>query len=495
MIDSIAENNMPALSKDLSFEGLTPKGLSKSRGPTRDSLVKALASIDIKQSSSLGLSPTADACALGTGSSGSSGSSDSSGSSGDVDSGYATATTTPQSSSPETKHTERADTTVVPRKSLFQRKVTKLKSFDKPIPTLVRKHFEDLLEFVGKPLYNHVVDAGFRYTGISMKLRVLGTSEETAKPWIIVQCDKALSKKVKQFFNQSQIKSQCASVNDDASLPPLEVLVVDRPPRPTAAAIDVWAQSHHDDIMSITSCGMVIKVGGAGEARVGTLGGIIQVTYPGTGPMLYGMSAGHVLAEATYQAEETVAEVLNGEADPMDESILDEEEYELDLDFDQEDDEIDQEDDEIDHDLPCQKDLPSNPKEHKGHATVWSKAGHVHLNSCDLQRDAGNLDWALIELEDQSLYRPNLLVTPSADPRSRLNIELSAAAMLEPANAQTDRPVALLNSFSGLKNGILKQYSSYLMLAPGKNFTKTHDLMFTDGSSKSCIRLVIIARL
>ena len=459
-------DRMASLPKDSSFEGLKPKGLSHSRVLTPDSLAKALlANIDVKKSPLPAPIPLASSSA---------------GTSGDVDSGYATATTTPERGTPATTHSINADANVPLRKKLFPGRATKLKPFEKPVPTLVRKRFEDLLKFVGKPLYDYIVDAGFRYTGISMKLRVLGTSEETAKPWIVVQCDKGVSKKVKQFFNQSSIKLQCAPLDDDPSFPRLEVVVLDRPPRPSAVAMEVWGQSHHDGLTSTTSCGMVIRVGEPGEARVATLGGIIKIIHPEKGSELYGMSAGHVLANMTYQEEEAAEEVQNDGDDDIEESNPEEEEeeeeYELDLEFGDDDDEDSQE-------PSCGRDLPTNLKNEAPHEAPWSKVGHVYMSSYDLQGDAGNLDWALIGLEDRSLYRPNLLVTSSTDPKFRFSTELT-----EPTSdingAQSDRPVALLNSFSGLKNGILKQNSSYLMLAPGQSFTRTHDLKFTDGSSK-----------
>jgi hypothetical protein len=40
-----------------------------------------------------------------------------------------------------------------------------------------------------------------------MTLKVLGESEETAEPWVFIQCDKAIAKKVRRFFKQSSVVS------------------------------------------------------------------------------------------------------------------------------------------------------------------------------------------------------------------------------------------------------------------------------------------------
>jgi len=88
------------------------------------------------------------------------------------------------------------------------RKVVKLKIFDPEISQSVRYRFSDLHELFEMPLYEYLTKARVKPSGHAMKLRVLGESSETAKPWVLVLCCEIASKKIKKFFNQSQIKAE-----------------------------------------------------------------------------------------------------------------------------------------------------------------------------------------------------------------------------------------------------------------------------------------------
>lgn len=132
-----------------------------------------------------------------------------------IDSGYASAFRTPGSSTGS---------------KFLQRKVKRLRPFDKNIPIVAQNRFEDLKQLFDEPLYDYVKKSGSTFSAISMKLKVLGEIEDTAKPWIIVLCDKGIAKKVNRFFNQSWVKSECQPCHTDPYRPYFEVLVHDRPP-------------------------------------------------------------------------------------------------------------------------------------------------------------------------------------------------------------------------------------------------------------------------
>jgi hypothetical protein len=157
------------------------------------------------------------------------------------DSGYAS-----QSSSPVSKQQKNADVTQMPqniasgknlqspkdvtntsggavavpghqrlpqRHRLTLRRTIKLKCFPEIVikPTELQR-YGDLMELFNKP------EKGLceamerdRWPGalLSIKLKVLGVNKATAKPWIVVLCDKVLSKGIRRFFKQAWVKKEC----------------------------------------------------------------------------------------------------------------------------------------------------------------------------------------------------------------------------------------------------------------------------------------------
>lgn len=168
------------------------------------------------------------------------------------------------------------DGVALPRR-IFERKVTKLKLFDREVPQLTQHRFHDLHELFERPLCDHLIEAKINPYPISLKLKVLGESEATAKPWIVVLCNKAASKRVRHFFNQQQIKAEYQPRKPDSFQPSFEVFVCNRPPRPMAGT-----EVYGDLDQRSTTCGSLIKVGEGHDCRFATLGGVIK--YVSSGP-------------------------------------------------------------------------------------------------------------------------------------------------------------------------------------------------------------------
>lgn len=160
------------------------------------------------------------------------------------------------------------------RRSIFERKVTKLKLFDKEIPQMIQHRFHDLHELFERPLCDYLIKAKVNPNPISIKLKVLGESEATAKPWIVVLCNKTASKKIRHFFNQHHIKADYQPSNPDYFLPSFEVFVCNRPPRRMAGT-----EIYGDNDERATMCGKIIKVGEAHQSRFATLSGLIQYVF------------------------------------------------------------------------------------------------------------------------------------------------------------------------------------------------------------------------
>lgn len=91
---------------------------------------------------------------------------------------------------------------------LYRRHVTKLKYFNNDkIPIPVWQRFCDLKELYAQDFLSHLEKRKVNTHTLSIKLRCLGKTEATAKPYIVIQCDKAASRSVNQFFNQQHVKT------------------------------------------------------------------------------------------------------------------------------------------------------------------------------------------------------------------------------------------------------------------------------------------------
>lgn len=186
------------------------------------------------------------------------------------DSGYASIGNTTDGSTTD-RSQDFADGVALPSRSFFERKVTNLRLFDGEIPQSTQRRFHDLHDLFERPLCEYLIKAKVSPNPISIKLKVLGESEVTAKPWIMVLCNKTASKRIRHFFNQQHIKAEYQPCNPNSSLPSFEICYYIRPPRPMAGRAIYGDYDERDTI-----CGRIIKVGEAHQSRFATLGGVIK---------------------------------------------------------------------------------------------------------------------------------------------------------------------------------------------------------------------------
>lgn len=390
------------------------------------------------------------------------------GASGDIDSGYASVEAASLESTPDKR---------------LQSKVTKLKPYSKDVPDATKKRFRDLTELFDQPLYDYLIKARLKPGAISIKLQVLGESEATAKPWIVVLCNGTVSKKVKQFFNQRHVKSEYQPCSANSDFPFLRVVVCDRPPRPMAATsvTDIYGDSRDTAVPVTTLCGKVIKVIELDDPRFATLGGVVKITTWEKDNILFGMTAGHIVAQAQSEEDELTPNEhgVEGEMEKSyfsrneEEDGFEEDGFELDLAF---------QDDELKSDKGpttafSQEQIQSSKQD------LWQKIGHVLLTSSETKMDKQNLDWALIALDDPTVYRPNLLVGPDVGQKDCVCGELRELSS-KTEGTKPDQSVILVSGTGGLKRGKLSTSPSLLMLAPGKGFIRALNLALVDGTGK-----------
>lgn len=139
------------------------------------------------------------------------------------DSGYGSSSNTPvskpdgrgrqrQSSTGEAVSSQRTGSTTVPSAALrkpdcietdvskrwFGQRRIQLNVYERDIPRSVRARYEDLRELLTRGLHEDVLSSRSRDRpgNVGMKLKILGETEDTAKPYIVVLCDAPLIKEL-----------------------------------------------------------------------------------------------------------------------------------------------------------------------------------------------------------------------------------------------------------------------------------------------------------
>ena len=424
------------------------------------------------------------------------------------DSGYGSTANTTDGST--TDHSQDfADGVAVRPRNIFERKVTKLRLFDRKVPQLTQHRFHDLHELFERPLCDHLIEAKINPYPISLKLKCLGESEATAKPWIVVLCNKTASKRVRHFFNQQHIKAAYQPSKPDSFLPSFEIFVCNRPPRLMAGA-DIYGDFDERSTM----CGRVIKVGEAHQSRFATLGGVIRyfplldrilvveaclgslysqnvfihalfsleqallttslvsrLIKPSGIVNLYGMTAGHILAQQPLgQYGFDQVDIHDEEDEGYDSG---EEVYELDDTF---------EDDEEAQELATTGNTTRKFSQTTQLGPLWPKIGSVFAASSEGTATGQDHDWALIEFFGVADYLPNLLVPFNREEKTAKHRPLKENG--KSTEDGSSRKVFLLSGTGGVKSGTLSTSLSFLMMGPAKAFAKTYTLVLPPGSSK-----------
>ena len=186
-------------------------------------------------------------------------------------------------------------------RQLFPRlRKKKLKFFDQEISQAVQDRFSDLTELFGPSLYSFLLEKGVKYNAIAIKLKVLGEDERSAKPWVVIQCDEAASKSIRNFFDQKEVKGQYRPGDSETNLPSFDVVIHPCAPVPLATSrpASVYGSSWAD---VETLCGKLIAISDLDldGFHIATLGGVVEVEqFPGVF-MLLGLTVGHSLTRET----------------------------------------------------------------------------------------------------------------------------------------------------------------------------------------------------
>ncbi|KAK4675125.1 hypothetical protein QC764_0074720 [Podospora pseudoanserina] len=344
---------------------------------------------------------------------------------GGADSGYGSTASTPQ----ENKQNF-LDRTSVP--------VSVPQVFDKPISDDQRDRFFDFRYQYTNSLWKAISKGNKKaHPGdISMKLKYMGSDEESAKLFIVIQCEKRVAKRVRHFFAQEHIQQDLK--------PEFEVYILDKGVirLSTEDTLDVFA--HLDG--RVTFCGMSIRMVVDAAETIATFGGLITVTR-GEITEVFGLTASHPVEGSN-------------DLDRSDDDDFDSEEF-TDTDSISELNESDA------YPQPSQ-----SPK-----LNAMTSIGKVAHDSLRLSSTtSANHDWALIKLNTAVLL-PNL--APDSHPPSIFGINLLASRV--PLQPQQKIDVVVMTSH-GLQKGSLVSNGSSIMMFPGRSFLQTLDLVLRSDS-------------
>jgi hypothetical protein len=152
------------------------------------------------------------------------------------------------------------------------------------------------MELFDKALYDYIRKDRCPSSVLNLKLKVLGENEASAKPWIVVLCEKELSKRVRKFFQEDWVKKECRSQEQGQLGPSLQVVVSELAPRALGKSYRVRLQTS----LELAKMGAsTVEVYGEADSGLATLGGLVKVEMPNGYFCIYGMTAGHVVDKHT----------------------------------------------------------------------------------------------------------------------------------------------------------------------------------------------------
>lgn len=299
--------------------------------------------------------------------------------------------------------------------------------------------------------------------GLSMKCKYLGTSEATAKLYIVIQCDKAVSKIVAELFNQRHVANDLKG--------DFEICIIDDGFIKFGATEDV---SVFGDALESTVFGRRVNLRLGHASRWATLGGVISITIPRAGAVVFGLLAGHPVADIRDDIE------FESASSDDDESI---EGCSLDC-------------DERGLDSSISDSSSGSPMVHifsnvKG-STVEDEGilrpnyekhlGQVTHDSFGYEREP-NYDWALIELRNGDQYYNAAENDFDFDIFKSWTYPDLTRDDFNPFQRHID---AVAITSHGIQEGIMFRDRSSILLLPGTELVETFRFTLKPGSGKPC---------
>ncbi|ERF71908.1 hypothetical protein EPUS_08224 [Endocarpon pusillum Z07020] len=410
------------------------------------------------------------------------------------DSGYSSQVSSPNNPSQGTLAGK--ESIEYPSRRRFPRKPKKLRIYDKPIDQPTQTRFLDLKVLFGRTLHEFLAKKKVTFTAIQMRLSVLGEDEASAKPWIIIACEKATLKTVKQFFGQTDIKEELQA--NTGEWPAFELIICDRALRLLTADIDIEVFAHDRDyikgLFARSACGMAIKAAqnGGNQALWLTAGHILP------GDSMLGALENELEIKSVKedgldtddsQAESYAAQESNLE--PPDRPHLDhpfsdsnEEEFEIEFGYGSMSPSNDsasqgREEQSGEHNPSYLMNI-GRTVAHSGQSkpSMLTNIGRIVAHSSQskpsMEEDC-NRDWALIELNEAQRDIGNCLIDGRGD-STPFPLQLTQVVEQKILQIDGERPVGVIRTSPSPSWGVLSRAWSFIMISPGNAFTETYTL-------------------
>ncbi|RWA11944.1 hypothetical protein EKO27_g3170 [Xylaria grammica] len=325
-----------------------------------------------------------------------------------------------------------------------ERAKTALTFSRKPVPQQFLNRLLDIRALFAESLLDVTVSAKQRPTkGASMKLKYANHDDSI---YLVIQCDKRDKKRMGKFFAQSHVKE---TIGDD-----ITVHITTGLRQLATQELKVYGES-----LGIPFPGSMIRIEGNHGSSMATLGGVISVVKEGR-IVLYGLTASHALARLVDHSNQPWRDIEN-ESDTT---------YDSDESCDSSEDGQSEVFPGAHYDRPTG--APLEPAYQIGSITEHS------LQSTS----STNHDWALIELHPSQTFSNLVAIQFHSKPD---NLAYSCALTFMPLRSTPIQSLVnvIIPTSRGNQRGTLTSSTSSLLVAPGREFVETHDVVMDDGFS------------
>lgn len=371
----------------------------------------------------------------------------------------------------------------------FPSRTAKLAAFNKTISRFAHNRFMDLRRIHAADL-NKCTGSSPRPQGILMTLKSLGQNETDAEPFVHLQCDKSVARKVRAFFKRADVISEYQPQNPDTYSPHFGIFVCPLPPRPlwsSASKVQIgtlpfielpFGDPGHDRTKLRTLSGVALSPNNKHNTYA-TNGGIVMIENTSRHIDVYAMTTGHLFRQNP--DDNQIAEndsVYDDDSDAEDDLQFVEPSTEKSTQLDM----MATEHEEI---IYMFSDAFEETREHKNESSMILSSTLWTPNKGDVY-EGQNFDWALLPINND-LCLPNFVCPYPTDVlSSALPITLNSKddEKTDPHNeaeAPVGRHVCLIAAVSGYRTGILQVMSSYMMLSPGSQMIQVLELFFENG--------------
>ncbi|KAF2099132.1 hypothetical protein NA57DRAFT_76365 [Rhizodiscina lignyota] len=400
-----------------------------------------------------------------------------------------------------------------PRKGdvLAQKKLARFPN--KEIAPEVSRQFSDLVQLLNSRIVETLYQGPSAPGPVLFKLISLGEDESTAKPYVVIFCDKSVTSRVRHIVRENWYKEHCK--DPEGRRPTLETVIDDREGRLKVCSADL-AVLLSSSSSKRTYRGSILQVPGQREVFA-TIGGIITVK-TGSAVQMFALTCGHFLqrSELRHVDKPGLVAVDSSHPDQVDETFemneleqtptpdgnspssnkpntVDTSEHvtsdaenrrrRRERALRRKENMQGTEDTEDMPDVDWRDDLIPDSFEQTGQESDFIKPGEIHLplsvrgkvvaSSYDADTVEPNHDWALVELAPQM---ENLAIVQELGHALTQLRDVEANSIQDLSTSAPFTSVVVLAGRSGIHHGVLSHETSFFMPPGGYHLIEVHSV-------------------